>query len=649
MKWGEDKLISEEATVGALMGAALGLTVASLFLPSPALPGFAAQAFGAGIDPAVWAAYAGRHTVMVIALALAAALVLVAAAVGFFLGGFQKAEWHYAGMEYLDDPARAAMAFQASENALMSPKQAPKEKTPAERVSGLVIGGVEFSRTREVGHFSLVGLPGSGKTVVINNMVAQVIARGDRVILHDPKGDFTSWVYDESKTVLLGPWDQRARPWHIAADLRTPELATSFAGALVPEETGSGKFFSDAARELVSGLLKYYLRKHGTNWSWDTLAADLTQGGIEIITKAKRGDPNIKMLFPEPEGGELTTASKNVLQTAATSISWVLAYSVAFNIERDAAGQLIDTKMFSLQQWLAKQADTNIQTVILNNNKNYETRAGQIFGAMVAVAANYINSSAMPEVSADSAGHWVILDEYPQLGEGVSKYIQQIEELGRSRGVRVVKAVQDESQLMAQVGREKGEAQRSIQQSRLYLKMATGTASELCQRLGKRDLVRIEFPQIVGAGNKRVVKEERPVMTIEQLTGLRVLKEAGGVELVMHGDAVLGKLFQPFISGEVTRERHAKVIDSIPWERGLLDLADRIENGTVAPAVAPAPAKTPELKPAPAAAAEDEAETKEPGALRKGSIFGKKDEPDDPDEPEKKSDQNDEFDPFAED
>lgn len=642
MKWGEDKLITEEAFVGGLLGAALGLAVASLLLPGVAFRGMSAQVFGAGIDPAIWASYTNNYLLWVLTLAATSAATLAGAAVGFFLGGWQKAEWHYSGLQYLDDPDKAAAAFQASENALMSPKQAPSKKTQGERVSGLVVAGVELSRTREVGHLSMVGLPGSGKTVVINGVVHQVMQRRERIVLHDPKGDFTSWVYDPATTVLLGPWDERSRAWHIAADLRTPELATTFAGALIPEATGSGKFFSDAARELLGGLLKYYLRKHGSNWSWDTIADDLMQGGPELIKKAKLGDPNVRMLFPEPEGGELTTASKNVLQTAAASVSWILAYSSAFEIRRDDAGMLIEDELFSMQGWLAKKQDQQVQMVILNNNKNYEVRASQIFGAMVAAAANYINSSAMPEIGADETGLWVILDEYPQLGEGVSRYVQQIEELGRSRGVRVVKAVQDESQLMAQVGREKGEAQRSVQQTRIYLKMATGTASELCGKLGKRDQVRIEFPQIVGAGNKRVVKEERPVLTIEQLTGLRVLKEKGGVELIMHSDAVLGKLFQPFVPFEITRERHQKVIDSVKWERGLLDLAERAEKGLP---------QNREEKALPAIAAsiqEQVGDETEPGSvLRKGSIFGQKAEEKDQDKgPNEDQDEYKEFDPF---
>ena len=178
----------------------------------------------------------------------------------------------------------------------------------------------------------------------------------------------------------------------------------------------------------------------------------------------------------------------------------------------------------------------------------------------------------LEEIGADAPGLWVMLDEYPQLGATVSKYVQQIEELGRSRGVRVVKAVQDESQLFAQVGREKGEAQRSVQQTRVYCKLATGTAAELAQRLGEREVVRIEFPQAVGAGNKRASVQRLPVIRSSELTGLRVVKEGeqAGIEAVIHTDDLLVKVVHPFAS---VTETCPKVIDSERWRRGVLGMS----------------------------------------------------------------------------
>lgn len=569
-RWGEDKPIFEEGLVGALVGAAVGLSFASVLLPQGALYALAARV-GLVSDPAAVAWFWENRWIA----APASILFLGAGCYGAFLGFMalvrQPSQWHWDGMEYLEDPEQGAAVMQANERRLMS------EDQRLGIIGGIEVGGVQLSRTREVAHISLVGLPGAGKTVLANSVVAQALERGDRAIVHDPKGDFTSWLYGDD-AVLLGPWDERAKWWDIAADLRTPELATSFAGAMFPDEGGPNSFFTDSAREVVAGLLKLYLRTLPGRWGWDTLAHDLAQDADHLIALAKRGDPSIRKLLPDEVGDN--KAAQGILAEVARGTSWITAYAAAFRLDRDELGELDRSEAFSISAWLAGTDHAEVSRVILNNDKNYEVRSQQIFGAIMAAAANYINSSAMPEISADEPGLWVVLDEYPQLGKTVAKYVQGIEELGRSRGVRVVKAVQDESQLFAAVGREKGEAQRSVQQTRIYAKLATGTAAEIAQKLGERDVIRIEFPQAVGAGNKRAVTTRLPVIRADQLTGLRVRKDPKdppmGVEVVVHTDDVLVKLVQGFHS---VTEAHPKVIPSARWERGILDLAAAADRG----------------------------------------------------------------------
>lgn len=563
-RWGEDKPVFEDGLIGGLATAAVGAALGAVMMPGGALYALAAR-LGV-ISDASAMAYFWTDPLM---LAFGG-LLPIAGAVGGFALGFselarQASQWHFDGMEFVTERLAGIARMQANETALMSPEQQAGE------VRGIEVAGVELSRTREVGHISLVGLPGAGKTVMVNGIVQQVRARGEKLILHSPKGDFEAWLYGPG-CVLLGPWDARAHWWDIAADVDTPEAAATFAGAMFPSDGGANQYFSDAARELLAGVLKCYMRR-GTAWGWDTLAADLSSDPGHIIDLAHEGDPQTQVLVPAmAEGEDMTNATKGVLSSLALATSWIPAYAASFDIQRDAGGQLDTSRAFSIREWLAGHPDyAEVETVILNNDKRFEIRAQQIFGAIVAAAANYINSSAMPEVGADAPGLWVVLDEYPQLGNVVAKYVQQIEEMGRSRGVRVVKAVQDESQLFAAVGREKGEAQRSVQQTRIYCKLATGTAAELAQRLGEREVIRIEFPQAVGAGNKRATTQRLPVIRSSELTGLRILKdgETPGVEVVIHTDDLLCKLVHPFAT---VVEVAPKVIENEKWRRGVLGM-----------------------------------------------------------------------------
>lgn len=43
------------------------------------------------------------------------------------------------------------------------------------------------ARVREVGHFYAAGLPTAGKTVLLATVIDQALARGDRLVVRDPK------------------------------------------------------------------------------------------------------------------------------------------------------------------------------------------------------------------------------------------------------------------------------------------------------------------------------------------------------------------------------------------------------------------------------------------------------------------------------
>lgn len=558
-KWGEDKIILEEAVGGGFMSAAASLAIVSVFASSQTIQNIAS--FNLGLTEIIYIL-----------------IPVFAYFCGFYLMGFQKSSWFFSGMEYISSQAQGVYTLRKRERKLMSADQ------KAGKVKGIVVGEVELSRTRQVGHVFVVGLPGAGKTVLINAMMVQAMDAGDKLVLHDPKGDATSFLYDEKDTVMLGPWDARASCIDISSDVKTPELATSIAKAWVlsGQKEGSGggsKFFEDAATEVIAGLMHTHMRDEGDNWSWDSLAEDLRTGGVELIEKSKQVNQIVSVMLAstESEGKGLSNMVQSVLATVAVATAWIPSYAASFDIKRDANGRLIRDNLFSVQGWVAKTHHNNVRKLILNNDKNYEARGKAIFGAVFSLMASYVNSSKMPEVGADAEGFFVMLDEHPQLGAGSHLAIQEMQELGRSRGVRTVLAVQDYSQLMASAGREKGEAQRSVQQTTIFCKTSLNTGDEASRRLGQAKFVRIEFPLVVGAGNKRAVYFDSPAVPASEFTGLEVLKEPNkngktGVEMIIFIDDLLIKTVQPFMPRELVAEIHPKVVINTRWERGILDI-----------------------------------------------------------------------------
>lgn len=506
-------------------------------------------------------------------------------------------EVHISGPQLLEGK-QGIKSLQFLENKLFSKAQKAGE------VKGLIIGGVELSRKREVAHIRVIGLPGAGKTVLMNNIILQIIDRKERMIIHDPKGDYTAWLPHEKhrQRVIFGPWDKRGAMWDIAADIDTPAMASTFAGVMFPTGSGGDQFWNNAARECFASIIRYCQRTHGPykkgvpNWSFDTIADILGKGGDHVIEIAQQGNPDIALLLKKAPDGKENKTADNVMATIMPNAAWIGDYAAAFDL-RKPDGNL--KPGFSIIKFL-KGEYHNVYAVILKNDSRHAVRAQQIFGALMGAASNYINGSEMPEVNADEPGLWVILDEYPQLGTGLGREVQKMEELGRSRGVRVIKALQDESQLYEQYGREKGRAQNSVQQTRIYCKTATETAREVAGIFGNRTVQRISESYSSSGTSQSLSQTEIPVLTANKLTSLAITQT--GAELIINIDSEIIKTEQTFAPRELTKEIFNKTVNNELWDFGAFRRIEKIEANKPAEAAAKAEDKKARLAATAAAA-----------------------------------------------
>ena len=184
-----------EICIGAVLGAGAGLALASMPLvllhtPLPSLWPHAIEALP------TWQRLVG---------ALMDGTMLGGAFLGGWYASHQEAEQHVRGVLYLPRPDEALAALQQQERDRMSAAQR------AGKIRGLAIGGLELARQTEVGHGLLVAQPNSGKTVVLADALDHALARGDKVLLHDPKSELIETHYrPDGSVVILGPWDARA-------------------------------------------------------------------------------------------------------------------------------------------------------------------------------------------------------------------------------------------------------------------------------------------------------------------------------------------------------------------------------------------------------------------------------------------------------
>ncbi|MXY38420.1 MAG: type IV secretion system DNA-binding domain-containing protein [Rhodospirillaceae bacterium] len=115
------------------------------------------------------------------------------------------------------------------------------------------IGGIPCPKEARQGHTLVVGAAGSGRTVLIADLVAQRRAQGGRCIVLDRSGACTRLLFDPARDVLLNPLDRRAAAWSPLRDGRGRSDFAAMAAALVPEPADAGQAAAVlAARQLFA-------------------------------------------------------------------------------------------------------------------------------------------------------------------------------------------------------------------------------------------------------------------------------------------------------------------------------------------------------------------------------------------------------------
>lgn len=559
----------EEILIGAAVGAGVGLALAAPFVTG--LPGYL------------------PHDVTGLAESIRAGLAWIAPAVGAVAGAcyfaLQPMDTHLSGMLYIPRYREARRRLQALERPLFTPRGAI---TQAKR--GLTIGGVELSHKRERTHFEAIGQTGQGKTTLYNAIVDQAIARGDRVILFDVKGDIAKRYFDGGKTcVLMGPWVSEAVLWDAPKDFDDPAAVTAFAQAIMEVEAarqgGKDPHWVQGGAAVLSGIMRSYMRGK-SEWTWAGLHEDLQAGSLAMVQKAGRGDNEVRLRFPHAflpqtdakHGPFLDKEESSMARSVADGISgWMEEMSII-----DA--QDAHRERFSFSRWLTGQAHKDVQIVIFNFSDKYAPQARRLFGSMMGVVGEVLSGPRMPAVDPDGPGVWCIFDEVVQMGRGAMEPIRKLMELGRDKGARVLIAFQSVSQLKRELGKDGAEALLDQAVTPIYMHPAQRAAKETCDVIGTRQIARIETNASNGAIQGKVKKiVEEPVLRPSDLESLGETPD--GIELILQIKDVLGRLLQPFMPRRVGG---AALTESETWKWGALRALEEADKRRAAQAEADA-------------------------------------------------------------
>ena len=252
------------------------------------------------------------------------------------------------------------------------------------------IAGIPYPERTETQHTIVSGTTGSGKTVLISDLVSQIRAKGERCVIYDKMGTYTRSFFDKDRDVLMNPLDARAPRWSPFYEARNPRDFDMMAAALIPQQ-----------RDTVDPF-------------WVTAARQLFANGAGVL-RAK-GETRNRVLVDHLLKTELTALAQAMEGTVAQSIvdpenpKTALSVRAMLTANLSALEFLPDEgSPFSIREWISDEERGGFLFLTSRGDQHASLRG--LISTWLEIAVNAMLSLAQD----DARRIWVILDELPTL------------------------------------------------------------------------------------------------------------------------------------------------------------------------------------------------------------------------------------------
>ena len=323
---------------------------------------------------------------------------------------------------------------------------------------------VPISLESETKHFLLVGASGGGKTQTLLYWIDQLLRDRAKILLHDTKGDMTASLPDDG-FMLMAPHDARSWAWDIAKDCQGIAAARELASRLIP--AGKEPMWSNGAREILTGIIRWLQITHRDQWTW---------GHLRETAFSSPTDLQSLLLTSHPEGAKFIEIDEETGVPHKTSFSFLVTMwsSIGSIVSplAEAWGKAPEGRKISLTAWL-KDDETKHRSIILQRSSEFSDLSEAWIGAAVQLMANYAASAGFGD--SPNRRIWLFLDEFAQLGK--LKGFRQFLEVGRSRGLRCALGVQDLEQLSDLYGEESLKTWLNTIETKIICRMNAGPSA----------------------------------------------------------------------------------------------------------------------------------------------------------------------------
>ena len=252
------------------------------------------------------------------------------------------------------------------------------------------IAGVPYPERAETQHTIVSGTTGSGKTVLISDLVAQIRSKGERCVIYDKMGSYTQSFFVPGRDVLLNPLDARAPRWSPFLEARNPRDFDTMAAALIPQQRDTADpFWVTAARQLFANGAGVLLKRGVTENR--ILVDHLLKTDLTALAEAMEGTVAQSIVDPENP------------KTALSVRAMLTAHLGALEVLPDTG------KPFSIRDWVSARDGGGFLFLTSRGDQHASLRG--LISTWLEIAVNALLSLDQD----DERRIWVILDELPTL------------------------------------------------------------------------------------------------------------------------------------------------------------------------------------------------------------------------------------------
>lgn len=274
----------------------------------------------------------------------------------------------------------------------------------------IFIGGVPFPDQLHMRHALFTGPTGTGKTNAYYGLVSGIQARGERMIILDPDGDYFSRFAQKGDT-LINPFDRRTLKWDPFNDVQSVLDSDAMALALLPPLRDRDEKWDANARPLLAHCITACQREGRGNM----------QGLLAILSSPAS----------EIERFISTNHLPGYFDEGASRALGSVLFTIGSRLQ---LFRHIYSGNFSLKSWI----DRGKGNLYLTWRVNELAVLGPFYTLLLEVILRSLLSTEQKRPT------WLLIDEIGQLGQLAS--IKHAVTFGRRKNLRLVAGVQSNSQ-----------------------------------------------------------------------------------------------------------------------------------------------------------------------------------------------------------